>query len=280
MLAFSRRGSSLKRGRPGEGGSIRGRPEACQPMLKSAVDIVGKLTRTVGAHLWPPRCALCGQSGLPRDFSGDLDLCAGCEGDLPLNDNVCEHCAEPLPRQLFQPTLCGACLKQPPIFDACVAPFLYAFPMDRMIQGLKYRGDLAYGRILGLLLARHLEHRRTRPELVIPVPLADARYRERGFNQARELALPVCDLLGLTLRSDLVIRHRETREQAALDRNERLKNTQRAFSLVAPLHARHVAIIDDVVTTGSTVNEISKVLRAAGAQWIEVWAVARAQRKC
>jgi ComF family protein len=179
---------------------------------------------------------------------------------------------------LFQPTLCGACLKQPPAFDACVAPFLYGFPVDRMIQGLKYRGDLAYGRILGSLLARHLADRRTRPELVIPVPLARLRYRERGFNQARELALPVCDLLGLTLRSDLVTRHRETREQAALDRNDRLTNTQHAFSLAAPFKARHIAIIDDVVTTGSTVNELSKVLRAAGAEWIEVWAVARALR--
>ena len=162
------------------------------------------------------------------------------------------------------------------MFDACVAPFRYAFPVDRMIQGLKYRGDLTYGRILGELLARHLSHRQTRPELVIPVPLGYVRYRERGFNQARELALPVCKSLGLTLRSDLIARHRETREQASLDRSERLKNTARAFALTTPLIARHVAIIDDVVTTGSTVNELSKVLRAAGAEWIEVWAVARA----
>lgn len=255
-------------------GSIRGRPERCQPMFSNAVDILAKLAKPLGAWLWPPRCALCGQSG-----QQDLDLCAGCEGDLPLNEDVCEHCAEPLPPGLSQPALCGACLRQPPIFDACVAPYRYGFPVDRMIQALKYRGDVAYGRILGTLLARHLVRRQTRPEVVIPVPLAQRRYRERGFNQARELALPVCDTLGLTLRSDLVVRHRETREQAALDRNERLENTKRAFMLMAPLNARHVAIVDDVVTTGSTVNELSKVLRTAGAEWIEVWAVARAQRK-
>lgn len=243
-------------------------------MFGSAVDIVRKLASAVGRHPWPYRCALCGRSG-----QDDLDLCAGCEGDLPLNDNCCEHCAEPLPRELSQPVLCGACMKQPPVFDACVAPFLYGFPVDRMIQGLKYRGDLVYGRILGQLLARHLARRQTRPELVIPIPLGSMRYRERGFNQARELALPICKALHLNLRSDLVTRHRETREQAGLDRGERLENTQRAFALTAPLRARHVAIIDDVVTTGSTVNELSKVLRAAGAEWIEVWAVARAQRK-
>lgn len=274
MLRFDRAlFGSGPRARPSEAGSIRGGREACQPMFRSAVDILGKLGGAVGVQLWPHRCALCGRSG-----QDDLDLCVGCEADLPVNDNVCEHCAEPLPRELSQPALCGACLKQPPVFDACVAPFLYRFPTDRMIQGLKYRGDLVYGRILGQLLARHLARRRTRPELIIPVPLGSKRYRERGFNQARELALPICKTLGLTLRGDLLIRHRETREQAVLDRNERLKNTQHAFALTAPLSARHLAIVDDVVTTGSTVNEISKVLRAAGAEWIEVWAVARAQR--
>ncbi len=148
-----------------------------------------------------------------------------------------------------------------------------------MVQGLKYRRELVYGRVMGQLLARHLSRRETRPELVIPVPLGLARYRERGFNQARELALPVCKSLGLTLNSHLVSRRRETQEQASLDRKERLTNTQHAFALTGPLVARHVAIVDDVVTTGSTVNEISKLLRSAGAEWIEVWAVARAERK-
>jgi ComF family protein len=254
-------------------GSIRGTREACQPMLGTAVDIVGRLAGAAANCLWPPRCALCGQPGREN-----LDLCAGCEGDLPLNDNACEHCAEPLPTDHSGLALCGRCLQRPPVFDACFAPFRYAFPVDRMIQGLKYRRELVYGRILGKLLARHLARRETRPELVIPVPLGLARYRERGFNQARELALPVCKSLGLTLNSAGVARHRETQEQASLDRKERLKNTQHAFALTAPLTARHVALVDDVVTTGSTANEISKLLRAAGVEWIEVWAVARAPR--
>lgn len=239
-------------------------------MLQDTVDIVGWL----GRWLWPARCVLCGQPG-----QRDLDLCAGCQADFPLNDNACEHCAEPLPRELTRPVLCGACLKKPPAFDACVAPFRYAFPIDRMIQGLKYRRDLGYGRVLGQILARALSHRGTRPDLVIPVPLALRRYRERGFNQARELALPLCNSIGLSLRSDLVVRHRETSEQAGLDRPQRLTNTRGAFALVKPLRARHIAIVDDVVTTGSTVNELAKVLRHGGAEWIEVWAVARAERK-
>ena len=244
----------------GPGGSIRGPPEGCQPMMRFRVDV---------GLLWPSRCALCGQRGQPG-----LDLCAGCQGDLPLNDRCCEHCSEPLPREIARPALCGACLQHPPAFDACVAPFRYAFPVDRMIQGLKYRRELYYGRILGELLSRHVSQ--TRPELVIPVPLSLARYRERGFNQARELARPLCKRLGLRLCSDLVERRRETREQAGLDRKDRLENTRDAFALVAPLPARHIAIIDDVVTTGSTVNEVAKLLRSAGAEWIEVWAAARA----
>jgi ComF family protein len=236
-------------------------------MFSTGVDVAGWFSR----WLWPARCALCGQPG-----QRELDLCAGCEADLPLNDRVCEHCAEPLPPELSQPTLCGACLQRPPSFDACVAPFRYAFPVDRMIQRLKYDRELCHGRIFGRLLARHLAHRGTRPELVIPVPLAPRRYRERGFNQAREVALPVCESLRLTLRSDLVVRQRETREQAGLDRKERGKNLRDAFALTAPLHARHIAIVDDVVTTGSTVNGLAKLLRGAGAEWIEVWAVARA----
>lgn len=257
-------------------------------MFRTAVDIIGwslaalrpgllparRLAGAAASWLWPSQCALCRQSG-----QENLDLCADCEADLPLNDTACEHCAEPLPANHSNVALCGRCLQQSPAFDACFAPFRYAYPVDRMIQGLKYRHELVYGRVLGQVLARHLSRRETRPELVIPVPLGMARYRERGFNQARELALPVCKAFGLTLNSQLIARRRETSEQAALDRKERLTNTQHAFVLTAPLTARHVAIVDDVVTTGSTVNEISKVLRAAGAEWIEVWAVARAERK-
>ena len=239
-------------------------------MFSAGVDVLARL----GQALWPPRCVLCSGPGVAR-----MDLCAGCEADLPLNRHACEHCAEPMSRELPQPALCGACLRRPPRFDACVAPFIYEFPVDRMIQKLKYGHELQFGHVLGQLLAQRLACRGSRPELVIPVPLASRRFRERGFNQARELALPLCRSLNLTLRSDLVVRRRETKEQAGLDKKERTRNTRDAFALAKPLHAKHVAIIDDVVTTGSTANALARVLRLAGAEWIEVWAVARATRK-
>jgi ComF family protein len=240
-------------------------------MLETAVD---RWTKALSAWLWPPRCVLCGQAGQPG-----LDLCAGCEADLPINDAACSQCAEPLAGAIGRSLLCGACLRRMPPFQCCAA-FRYAYPVDRLIQGLKYRRRLAYGRVLGQLLARRLMTRDgALPQLIVPVPLGTRRYRERGYNQARELALPIHHALGLPLRSDLIVRRRETLEQAALDRKQRRKNIRDAFALTGALPSRHIAIVDDVVTTGSTVTELAKLLRRAGAERVEVWAVARAPRK-
>jgi ComF family protein len=149
-----------------------------------------------------------------------------------------------------------------------------------LVRALKYRQRLSHGRVLGELLAQSLALKRTEPwpELLIPVPLSESRYRERGFNQASELAKQLQRALSIPLRADILDRKRATREQAGLDRFGRRKNVRNAFALGGPLNAKHVAIVDDVVTTGSTANEIARVLRRAGAEKIEVWAVARASR--
>jgi ComF family protein len=117
------------------------------------------------------------------------------------------------------------------------------------------------------------------PELLVPVPLAPRRFRERGYNQAIELGRYVEKRLRIALRADLVMRVRETREQAALDKRERRKTIRGAFEVVRALPATHIAIVDDVMTTGSTVNELARVLKKAGARRVEVWAVARAGRE-
>jgi ComF family protein len=110
----------------------------------------------------------------------------------------------------------------------------------------------------------------------VPVPLADQRFRERGFNQAIEIGRELELQLSIPLRCDVVARIRDTREQAGLDRKGRRKNVRNAFKVLRPMDAQRIAILDDVVTTGSTVNELARVLRKAGAEHIEVWAVARA----
>jgi ComF family protein len=249
---------------------------ACQPTIAALVDRwrepVTTLREHVTALLWPSTCVLCRQSAQKA-----LDLCLPCAGDLPTNDFACKVCAEPLPAPAAM-LVCGACLRRPPPFQRGFAPFMYGYPLDHLIRGLKFRGELACGRVLGELFAQRLLHLRdgTLPELIIPVPLAPRRYRERGYNQAVELALPIAKRSGISLRTDLVVRQRETVEQTALNQKERRKNVRRAFALTAALPAHHIAILDDVVTTGSTVREIAKVLRRAGASRVEIWAIAKA----
>jgi ComF family protein len=157
-------------------------------------------------------------------------------------------------------------------------PFRYAYPIDHLIQAFKYGGQAHCGRVLGGLLARHLHSSRegSWPQLVLPVPLATQRYRQRGFNQAIELASALRSIEGMVVRADVIARTRETLEQASLDRKARRRNVRHAFELTQPMYARHVAIVDDVVTTGSTASEIARLLRRAGAQRVEIWAIARA----
>lgn len=175
--------------------------------------------------------------------------------------------------------LCGQCLNHPPPFDAARAPLLYRPPLDWLVQGYKFNQRLAPGRLLGELLARHLAQEvAAMPELIVPVPLHPARLRQRGYNQALELARPLARRFDVPLARGLVRRTRATATQSLLAAEERRRNVRGAFALAAPLTARHVAIVDDVIATGSTVGELARLLRRAGAQRIEVWALARAGR--
>ena len=213
---------------------------------------------------------LCGGPG-----DEGIDLCRGCAEDLPRNEPACSVCAEPLSGGS---QICGACLHDPPPFCTSLVPFRYAYPLDHMVRGLKYRNELACGRVLGQLFARSvLERSQPLPEAIVAVPLARRRYLERGYNQANELALAIRRATGVAVKSDVVIRQRETAEQAGLDRKARRRNVTGAFATIKPLLARHVAVLDDVVTTGSTVRELAAVLREAGAEQIEVWAIARTE---
>lgn len=230
------------------------------------------------ALLWPPTCVLCGSIGQAPVF----DLCAACEADLPINSYACSVCAQPLQgagqKDATNSLRCGACLRRPRRFDSACCPFRYAYPLDHLVRALKYHGGIAQGRVLGELLAHRIQlmHTGKWPELLLPVPLGPRRFCERGYNQAIELARCIERRLQIPLRADLVGRLRETREQVALRGSERRRNIRGAFEVIGKLTAAHVAIVDDVVTTGSTVNELARVLKRAGAMQVEVWAVARA----
>lgn len=223
------------------------------------------------ARIFPPRCLLCLDPGQPPA----LDLCNGCQADLRRDVPSCTGCARPL----LQPDtfLCGDCLLRPRVFDAAFAAYCYEFPLDWMVRRMKYGGEIAAARVLGTMLGRvasvaHALH----VQALVPVPLHRAREAGRGFNQALEIARYAGRELGLPVIHDACVRRRATLEQAGLDAAERRRNLRGAFELRRSAGFERIAIVDDVLTTGSTVEELARLLKADGAQWVEAWAVARA----
>jgi ComF family protein len=223
--------------------------------------------------LLPLRCLLCGRSGVDG-----RDLCAGCAADCALNRPCCARCALPLESPA---PLCGECLQREPPFAAAWAPFRYGHPLDLLEARFKFRGDLAAGRVLAqLMIARAEAEAPARPALMIPVPLHDGRLRERGYNQALELARPLARALGIPLRHELLVRTRATPPQTELDAKTRRRSLRGAFQVIASARLPdHVVVFDDVMTTGATLREAARVLVRAGVARVDVWALARAPQR-
>lgn len=214
----------------------------------------------------PGACLLC-SAGVRG-----AGLCAGCAAELPRPAGAaCRVCAEPL----AVPGTCGRCLKHPPAFDDTVAGALYRFPADVLIQRLKYGGELACADVLGERLAEAVGAA-PRPDLLVPMPLHPDRLRSRGFNQAVELARPLAHRLGIPLMAAACRRLRDTPAQAGLDLAARRRNVRGAFACDADLAGRHVAVVDDVLTSGATLDALARVLRKAGAARVSAWVAARA----
>ncbi|MDF9392811.1 MULTISPECIES: ComF family protein [Methylococcus] len=219
--------------------------------------------------IYPPTCLLCGASG-----ERGLDLCGACERDLPRTGTACLRCGETLPDGA--PSPCGRCLQQPPPFDSCRAAFRYEEPIRHLIHGLKFGRRHACARTLGELAAAHFRTHAELPELIVPVPLHPSRYRERGFNQSLEIARHVSRNLNIPLELHVCTRSRNTRQQSALSAKDRAKNIRGAFKLEHRIGTRHIAIFDDVVTTGATVGELSRTLQQDGVKQVSIWTIARA----
>jgi len=218
--------------------------------------------------IMPYTCILC------HDKSDQqMDLCSHCQRDLPYWQHGCRKCGVVLNND---EKICGACLHKLPPFGSTFAMCKYKLPFTKLILELKFQQQLVNARILGELMAQKLKQRnRKLPQCVIPVPLSKKRLRERGFNQAVELAKPICKILQLPLIVDSCKRVRHTKAQAMIPARRRYKNIKNAFVVDKNFNAKHVAIVDDVVTTGYTVKEFSKVLRKAGVETIEVWCCAK-----
>jgi ComF family protein len=221
--------------------------------------------------LAPARCFFCCVPGAAHG------ACAACSKALPWNERACRACGLPLAGATAAGA-CGDCLRAAPPQDASWVAFRYAAPLDQAIVDLKFHGRLAPAHVLGGLMARRLARRpEPLPELLIPVPLSPGRLRRRGYNQALELGRELARLLSLPLAPSAARRVRATLEQTRLDAPARRRNVRGAFAVAAAAVAgRHVALLDDVVTTGATMAELARATRAAGAARIEAWAAARA----
>lgn len=217
--------------------------------------------------LLPWRCLCCGSDALPG-----LDLCLRCRDSLPWNHAACPGCALPA----AGPAPCAGCRADPPPYDRLLAPLRYAFPIDRLLVGLKFRERLEHGRLLGTLLAGWL--REAAPDLprglpLLPMPLHRARLAERGFNQAAELARIVAPALEARVVPELAVRLRPTPPQSTLDAAARRRNLAGAFA--ARDVPSRLLVLDDVVTTGATARELCRSLRTAGCERVTVIALAR-----
>lgn len=216
--------------------------------------------------LFALRCLVCGEAG-----ADGRDLCPACHGALPWQGPACLHCALPIP----QPGSCGQCLQHPPPLAEARAAFDYAFPLDRLLPRLKFHGDFAAGRVLARCMAERFAAL-PRPEALIPVPLHRARLRQRGYDQALELAKPLAHALDLPVLGHALRRCKTTTAQSRLDASARQRNLRDAFIVgsAAPLPA-HVALVDDVMTTGATLHAAAQVLRKAGVARVDAWVCAR-----
>ncbi len=207
-------------------------------------------------------CLLCGEE------SGPELLCAACAAELPALAEHCPQCALPSPAG----AVCGSCLDRPPHYDRTLALWRYEFPCDRLVQALKYRARLA----LSGFFARSLASRPL-PEvdLVVPMPLHPKRLAERGFNQALEIARDLARRLGRPIEPRGVLRVKDTLPQTELPYEERAKNVRGAFLCRLDLSGASVAVLDDVMTTGATLNELARALKRAGATRVENFVIAR-----
>lgn len=232
--------------------------------------MVNKYYEWLRSLLPPPRCLLC------EDVAPDAaQLCRRCLADLPWIGSACKICSKPLSIE----SICGECLQKSPVYSRAFVPLRYAYPVDHLIQRLKFSEQLAIAGTLSAVLAGAVG-RDVLPQLLVPVPMHKHKLRERGFNQATEIARHLSDRTGVPLNQTMCLRLTSTPPQSSLKARARRRNVRGVFGIShMPRGTHHVAIVDDVVTTGATVEEMARVLRKAGVSRIDVWACARTETK-
>jgi ComF family protein len=238
--------------------------------------IVYQWLKTIQYWFMPPTCIVC-----MKPANQFRDLCHACEMSLSRIERPCRSCGLPLPPGDYLSPCCGTCLAFSPHFRRLIAPYRYSPPVSSLVAAYKYNRKLVNGKVLSQQLGKHLRTQYQAdnfPLLLIPMPLHPAKLRKRGFNQAIEIARCLGRELEIPVSRSLVKRRKKTVQQTGLNARERARNVNAAFKISPGFRfdpQTTVAIIDDVVTTGSTVSELAKLLLKAGAREVHVWALAR-----
>jgi len=215
----------------------------------------------------PQSCFLCGA------MSENL-LCPACHQDLPYPPHTCSICACPLPKEI---DICAQCMREPPHFDLIKSALRYDYPANKLIYAAKYKQNFTVLKYLGRVMAETFR-RYPQPDVLLPVPLHPHALRARGFNQAVELAKVISRDCQIPLAREAAHCIRNKRKQTRLSAQQRKSNVRGSFVVATlPKPWRHIVLIDDVVTTGATVNELARMCRRAGAQRIDVWCCMRNQ---
>lgn len=236
----------------------------CQPRDKDQVYICLKNVQS---------CLLCDEPA-----EAEMPICVACEAEMPWLGEHCQTCALPLPTAGLT---CDGCLLEPPAYEQVAVPWRYDFPVDSLITRFKHNAKWPFGHLLADVLSQYLQHRFDEdlppPDALLPVPLAAKRLRQRGFNQAAMLARWLSRQLDLPCEENVVRRIQDTSAQQDLDAKARKRNLRNAFALTTDAHVkgRHLALVDDVLTTGATAQALARLLMNAGAARVDVYCLAR-----
>lgn len=258
---------SFYRKRPHSRPAVQGRFHH-YPVMKYGGAKLCRLTIRTIARLLPQYCAFC------RARIDDNAICQRCMDILPANHLICFRCGQPVSTALPDDVWCAHCQAVTPRFERARAPMIYDFPIDRALKSLKFNRQLWYVPAMAQLMLPLLDRDFGQCDALIPVPLHRWRHARRGFNQAIELCKPLRRATGLRILND-VIRTRPTIPQAGLSASERRKNLRDVFVVPDFLRCRRPLVVDDVITTGSTISQLTTALLRAGADSVNVLAVAR-----
>lgn len=228
---------------------------------------LNNLAKTSLNWLFPKKCIVC-----KKTLQKAHPCCDSCYEALPFQTHACHRCGQ---RLIANSDYCGRCINKPPFFDSCFCPFQYTGIIKNHIQSFKYYQKPELSHDLAHLLEFELQENTIQlPELIIPVPLHVRRLRYRGYNQSSLLANALSNTLDIPVAQNFIRKHKNTNSQVGLTSKKRQKNINHSFQIEKHYQAKSVAIIDDVVTSGATANEISKILKKNGVDYVQVWGIA------